>query len=232
MVKEAWLNSKGEGILSRFSHVLQELKNWGGSKLHNFPKQIEKLEGLLRSVQAEPFSEQVVEKRASLEKQLDEVYDAQEAFWYLCSRVSELKDGDRNTKYFHHKASSRKKKNKIKGLMNSNGEWCTEDRHMEHIVESYYRNMFTSNSSGGEASDEILQAVPEVISMEDNHLLTQPFSKDEIFDAINSMKPCKAPGPDGVHAIFYQRFWHIIGDDITTQVSEILHGLVSPPWYK
>lgn len=42
------------------------------------------------------------------------------------------------------------------------------------------------------------------------------------------MQPWKAPRRDGMHVIIYQRFWHIIGDDITRLVSGILHGSLSP----
>ena len=28
----------------------------------------------------------------------------------------------------------------------------------------------------------------------------------------------KAPGPDGLHAVFYKRLWHIIGEDLTDEV--------------
>jgi hypothetical protein len=34
--------------------------------------------------------------------------------------------------------------------------------------------------------------------------LTSPITKKEMFDALNSMKPYKAPGPDGFHCIFFK----------------------------
>lgn len=38
------------------------------------------------------------------------------------------------------------------------------------------------------------------------------------------MHPSKAPVPDGMQTIFYQRFWHFVGDDVTSYVSNILHS--------
>lgn len=57
-----------------------------------------------------------------------------------------------------------------------------------------------------------------------NDALMRSFSKEEIYSALKQMQPCKAPGPDDMHAIFYQRFWHIVADDVTQFVSNILHG--------
>ncbi|KAL5746097.1 hypothetical protein ACOSP7_027243 [Xanthoceras sorbifolium] len=41
---------------------------------------------------------------------------AREVFWMQCSRVEWLKDGDKNTKIFHAKATTRKQNNTMKGL--------------------------------------------------------------------------------------------------------------------
>ena len=38
------------------------------------------------------------------------------------------------------------------------------------------------------------------------------------------MGPTKAPGPDGMPAFFFQRYWHIIGDDIIKAALNILNG--------
>jgi len=44
--------------------------------------------------------------------------------------------------------------------------------------------------------------------------LTKPVNKVKVLAALNSMKPYKAPDPDGFQCIFFKQYWHIIGDDI------------------
>jgi hypothetical protein len=41
----------------------------------------------------------------------------------------------------------------------------------------------------------------------------------------------KAPGPDGLHAVFYKRFWNICGDEITREVLQALNaGQIPEGW--
>lgn len=142
--------------------------------------------------------------------------------------MSEVRDGDRNTKYFHHKASQRKRRNHIKGLLDEMGVLRTEEDDIVRIISHYYDNLFSSTNPLHIDMQEVLKCVNSFISPEINTDLLLPFSKDEIFAALQQMHPCKAPGPDGMHANFYQRFWHIVGDDVTEFVSNILHGITSP----
>ena len=43
----------------------------------------------------------------------------------------------------------------------------------------------------------------------------------EIKDALWSMKPYKAPGPDGLYAGFLKRFWLITGDLVIREVERV-----------
>ena len=47
------------------------------------------------------------------------------------------------------------------------------------------------------------------------------FSIKEIKEAFWSMKPYKAPGSDGLHADFFQRFWLIVGDSVRKEVEKV-----------
>ena len=48
--------------------------------------------------------------------------------------------------------------------------------------------------------------------------LDAPFTKEEVRGAIYDLPSDKAPGPDGFHAIFYKRFWPMLGDDLVMEV--------------
>ena len=73
------------------------------------------------------------------------------------SRISWLQSGDRNTRFFHEKASARYKKNFIDGLLDEDGRWLDGDEHVEELLLQYYEWLFTS---GGPTNfKEILEAI-------------------------------------------------------------------------
>lgn len=61
-----------------------------------------------------------------------------------------LREGDKNTKFFHSKASFRKreKKNKIRGIQDAHGKWIEEIEEVTKQFYEYFAYLFsTSNPS-------------------------------------------------------------------------------------
>nr|XP_048317975.1 uncharacterized protein LOC125418473 [Ziziphus jujuba var. spinosa] len=51
---------------------------------------------------------------------------------------------------------------------------------------------------------------------------------EEIFHTIKSMHPIKAPGPDGMPALFFQTYWHIVGADTVSMVQNAFRSATLP----
>jgi hypothetical protein len=67
--------------------------------------------------------------------------------WLQRSRITWLKEGDRNTKLFHRKAVWRAKKNRIKKLKQDDGNWCTNQREMQQMAVAYFSNLFMQDEN-------------------------------------------------------------------------------------
>jgi hypothetical protein len=62
----------------------------------------------------------------------------EEVLWRQRSRAVWLKDGDKNTKFFHGKASQRKKTNAIKKLKDEDGIWWHGQDKVEEVLIDFF----------------------------------------------------------------------------------------------
>lgn len=87
--------------------------------------------------------------------------------------MNELKDGDKNTKYFHHKASSRKKRNLIRGLSDESGNWYASKVDIESLVTAYFERIFATSAPSG--FSEALEGIYPVVT-EEHHIIESFFT--------------------------------------------------------
>ena len=63
--------------------------------------------------------------------------------------------------------------------------------------------------------EDCIAAVQHKVAPHMLEILSNEYSADEVKTALFQMGPTKAPRLDCMNALFYQKFWHIIGDDVT-----------------
>ena len=150
-----------------------------------------------------------------------------ETFWLQKSRVEAIRDGDRNTRFYHLSTIVRRRVNRIEALQDVNGNWYLETEGVKHMVRDYVLRLYTDDNDQYRPytlpSGRFPLLEPEVL-----HQIEAPFTATEVKTAIFEMGALKAPGPDGFQALFYQRFWDLIGSSLRDLVLGVLNGREFP----
>lgn len=67
--------------------------------------------------------------------------------WFQRSKAKWLAYGDRNTKYYHLRTLTRRRKNKIIMLKDEKGQWVKNGEQLKRMVNEYYKKLFTISDS-------------------------------------------------------------------------------------
>jgi len=155
-----------------------------------------------------------------------ELNHREEIMWKQRSRIMWLAAGDKNTKFFHLRASQRRRKNRIVKLKKADGQCTENEAEMGAMASEFYKTLYSSE--GTTDMDQVLNTVPVKVTPAMNEGLVAPFGKEEVKVALFQMFPTKAPGQDGMPAHFFQHYWDLCGDEVTEVVLRILRGEDDP----
>ena len=143
-----------------------------------------------------------------LKGRLKDLLRKEERLWRQRSRAEWLKAGDQNTRYFHCRATQRKRRNQVYRLKDPNGMWTTSQSQVPQLFINYYSSLFTTSNPA--LIDPVVENIVPSVATEMNSRLVSEFTAAEVTQALKQMAPLKAPGPDGLPPVFYQRYWHLI----------------------
>jgi hypothetical protein len=184
--------------------VLGDLVRWSREVLGDLDKRVSHLKKELENWRREPISKKQVEKEELLRFKLSRMEDQRELYWKQRAHVSWMKEGDRNTKFFHSVASGRKRKNRIKALRREDGVVVEEDGEMKEVATNYFINLFSSTACTRTA--ELLDHIDPCVMPAMNESLMAVYTEDEVRSALESIGDLKAPGLDGMPALFYKKY--------------------------
>ncbi|XP_074337634.1 uncharacterized protein LOC141674831 [Apium graveolens] len=199
IIKDCWNEDVSIDIFDKMGRCCIRLEEWGGGLIKDLRKKLklcrqemQVLRGRRDSVGVGRYGEVRWRYLKLLEKQ--------ETYWSQRAKQFWLKDGDKNTRFFHRYASIRKEHNKIKRLKDEHGVWQESDEEIQAIISKYFEQIFTRSRSGELIPDRIkFQSITE----EQSHNLLVHVVEKEVNEAVFSMAPEKSPGVDGLNPAFF-----------------------------
>ena len=139
------------------------------------------------------------EERGLTKEESEAKKEAKEMYkkWVLLEemhwRQKWLREGGRNTSFFHRMANSHFRKIAIIRIK-VNGVWLPEEQEIREGVAGAFQCLFSDN----------IASLPFVsLTLEEAGSLEVSFKEEEIFTALNELNGEKAPSPDGVSLAFW-----------------------------
>lgn len=225
-VNQMWRNGADIQNLAQLNSSLNRMQSefqyWDRSVFGHVKKTLARLRSELEKERRRLLRSGPSRNERRLMAQISELLAREEELEKQRSRLTWLKDGDRNTEFFQARSKVRAHRNRIVVLQNEQGEVVTEQRALEALAVEFYSNLFTAQDEL--EPEHIVQHVPARVTSDMNEGLCRPFREDEVRRALFMMGPNKAPGPDGFTAGFYQHHWEIVGPCVTRAVLNFLNG--------
>lgn len=235
VVHNAWNSTQGHVGSSAFRLVqkikvtTRALNHWNRDNFGNMRAQITECERSLLEMQQSLSHNCTTGQRREemiIRKRLEFLLNCEQIFWAQRAKQMWLINGDRNTRYFHTVVKHRRSMSKIFSLKDEEGNWTHGDNNLRNVAKDYFERLFTNQVSYNKEDNEMMFKDSNVPTLSNNQYdyLQEPFTMMEIETALFEIDGYKAPGPDGMPAIFYQHFWPSVKDDITQMVASFLNS--------
>ncbi|RLM79555.1 hypothetical protein C2845_PM12G10610 [Panicum miliaceum] len=226
LIQQVWKEGQHcnyvKDMKDKLCHLGEEFRSWGQSTFGAVRKGLREQKKRLEQLRCDPTRNNVSEEEKKLVERISLLNYQEEIIWRQRSRITWLREGDSNTRFFHQKASRRRSRNRIIRLNRPDGTECTKVEEMHAMVMDFYSNLFKSEGTSNMCM--VLNHVPRKVTNEMNKFLCAPFDESEVKNALFQMFPTKAPGPDDFPAHFFQRNWDLCGEDLTRMVLRVLNG--------
>lgn len=182
VVQGAWDRAKLCGqsptLADRTKAVHAELHVWDREVLKAPKKRLKNLKKQLENVRHQERSPDVIWKQKELQLKIDLLMEQEEMYWLQRGRTNWLLQGDRNTQFFHNAATSRKRRNQIKRILDDDGNWHEGTANVVPVVKSYFDHLFTSHVN--DPGEDVLNKVERKVTPEMNAGLLAPFTAEEV----------------------------------------------------
>eukprot|EP00253_Pinus_taeda_P015705 PITA_15705 len=230
-LEEWWRMSeqRGKNNMHTFQLKLKEMKNkikkWNKEESGNITEDKKRLEQRMADLQQMDIMEGIEEERTQEEgrvlNQLEERRKQEEILWKQKSRVQWLREGERNTKFFHKEMVQHRQRNRIFSIKNQEGQRVIQHEEIEKVMVNHFKDILREpQTNRADAIAKISTEIPNVVTRDQNLALMRKITMEEVEDIVRNMKRNKAPGPDGYTVEFFQAGWKFLAAEVLEVVEE------------
>ena len=150
------------------------------------------------------------EEREKARDNYKEWVDMEEVSWRQKSREIWLKEGDRNTGFFHRMANSHRRRNSISSIRINGRNLIKEDEVKEGLVCAFQSLLSAPINWNLSFPDLNFNLIGEDQAAK----LEEMFTEEEILAAVSGLNVDKAPGPDGFPLAFWSFSWDFVKEEV------------------
>ncbi|XP_074374021.1 uncharacterized protein LOC141714399 [Apium graveolens] len=211
------IHIEGVILVEKINRCGTKLQEWGGIS-HRYRQQIQECRSWLRRLRSRRDAAGI-QRYNKVRWEFLNLLEKQEVYWKQRAKQHWLREGDKNTRFFHRFASTRRKNNKLERIKNAEGEWQETKEGVHGVITEYFTDLFQARNVDGCLSE---YEQVNILSDEENRELIADISVTEVKTVVFSMHADKASGPDGFNPAFYQAFWDIIQVDVVNFCHEFM----------
>lgn len=160
IIRDSWMKKSKGTMTEKLRITKQNLKEWNHSEFGSIDANIKRLEEVISNLDnpstQRNLDEDEVERRKIAQTNLWMWMKRKEVYWAQQSRITWLKEGDRNTKFFHAIALIKRRKNSITNI-DINGTNISGPSQIKHEAINFFKKYFKKSMPTDQPSKSAIQ---------------------------------------------------------------------------
>ena len=133
-----------------------------------------------------------------------------------------IEEGERPSKLLVNLEKSQQKHKTITEIRKSDGSLTNEPGDILQSLKTYYQNLFTKTELCQTSQNYVLSQINKSLSADENQILNERLTKQELKTAVDRFEKGESPGYDGLPAEFYKTSRQDLEDDFEELANHIL----------
>lgn len=203
--QESWEFLKFK-VREKFISIKSRINKERNEEINFLRKEIKRLVG------QEDLDELEVELLSQFRRELYSLERHEEYKCYLRSKCNWARFGEKSSKFFLNLEKNNQQDRVITQLFDDKGDLLSDSKKILEFQRSHFQDRYKRSVDGDLDHDEFSSLEGAEIDDLERDIIEDEFTVRDLEAALKTMKAGKSPGPDGLPAEFYRRFWPIIGN--------------------